>query len=39
MMCAMSVMRETMSTQPEVLRRLLDDQQGLESAAERLAGR
>ncbi len=35
----MSVMRETMATQPEVLRRLLDDQRGLESAAQRLAGR
>jgi len=35
----MSVMRETMSTQPEVLRRLLDDRRGLESAADRLAGR
>lgn len=36
---AMSVMRETMATQPEVLRRMLDDQRGLESAAQRLAGR
>src|SRR5690348_10580598 len=35
----MSVMRETMATQPEVLRRILDDQRGLESAAQRLAGR
>lgn len=35
----MSVMRETMATQPEALRRLLDDQRGLESTAERLAGR
>ncbi len=35
----MSVMRETMATQPEVLRRMLDDQRGLESAAQRLAGR
>lgn len=32
-------MRETMATQPEVLRRLLDDQRGIESAAQRLAGR
>jgi glutamine---fructose-6-phosphate transaminase (isomerizing) len=36
---AMSMMRETMATQPEVLRRMLDDQRGLDSAAERLAGR
>lgn len=35
----MSVMRETMATQPEVVRRLLDDQAGLDSAAQRLAGR
>jgi glucosamine--fructose-6-phosphate aminotransferase (isomerizing) len=35
----MSVMRETMATQPGVLRRILDDQQGVESAAQRLAGR
>lgn len=35
----MSVMRETMATQPEALRRVLDDQRGLESAAQRLAGR
>src|ERR1700735_3010954 len=35
----MSAMRETMSTQPDVLRRLLDDQRGLKSAAQRLAGR
>jgi glucosamine--fructose-6-phosphate aminotransferase (isomerizing) len=35
----MSVMRETMATQPEALRRLLGDQRGLESAAQRLAGR
>lgn len=35
----MSVMRETMATQPEVLRRILDDQRGVESAAQRLAGR
>ncbi|HET6866548.1 MAG TPA: SIS domain-containing protein [Solirubrobacteraceae bacterium] len=35
----MSVMRETMATQPEVLRGMLGDQQGLESAAERLSGR
>ncbi len=35
----MSVMRETMATQPEVLRGLLDDQRGLEAAAQRLAGR
>ncbi|HEY3944973.1 MAG TPA: SIS domain-containing protein [Solirubrobacteraceae bacterium] len=35
----MSAMRETMATQPEVLRRILDDQRGVESAAERLAGR
>ena len=35
----MSVMRETMATQPEVLRRILDDQRPVESAADRLAGR
>ena len=35
----MSAMRETMATQPEVLARLLDDRRGLESAAQRLAGR
>jgi glucosamine--fructose-6-phosphate aminotransferase (isomerizing) len=35
----MSAMRETMATQPEELHRLLDDQTGLESAAQRLAGR
>lgn len=35
----MSVMRETMATQPEVLGRMLDDQEGLDAAAERLAGR
>jgi glutamine---fructose-6-phosphate transaminase (isomerizing) len=35
----MSVMRETMATQPDVLQQLLDDQRGLESAAQRLAGR
>lgn len=35
----MSAMRETMATQPEVLRRLLDDRDGLEPAAQRLAGR
>ena len=35
----MSAMRDTMATQPEVLRRILDDQRGLESAAQRLAGR
>jgi glutamine---fructose-6-phosphate transaminase (isomerizing) len=35
----MSVMRETMATQPEALRRLLDDHRGLEAAAHRLAGR
>jgi glutamine---fructose-6-phosphate transaminase (isomerizing) len=32
-------MRETMATQPEVLRGLMDDQRGLEAAAQRLAGR
>ena len=32
-------MRDTMATQPDELRRLLDDQRGLESAAQRLAGR
>ncbi len=32
-------MRETMATQPEALRRLLDDRQGIEPAAQRLAGR
>ncbi len=32
-------MRETMATQPEVLLRMLDDRRGLESAAQRLAGR
>ncbi len=35
----MSAMRETMATQPEVLRQTLDDQRGLDAAAERLAGR
>jgi glutamine---fructose-6-phosphate transaminase (isomerizing) len=35
----MSVMRDTMATQPEALRRMLDDRRGLESAAQRLAGR
>jgi glutamine---fructose-6-phosphate transaminase (isomerizing) len=35
----MSAMRETMATQPDALRRLLEDQRGLESAAQRLAGR
>jgi glucosamine--fructose-6-phosphate aminotransferase (isomerizing) len=35
----MSAMRDTMATQPDELRRLLDDQRGLESAAQRLAGR
>jgi glutamine---fructose-6-phosphate transaminase (isomerizing) len=35
----MSAMRETMATQPEVLREILDDQRGLEAAAQRLAGR
>jgi glutamine---fructose-6-phosphate transaminase (isomerizing) len=34
-----SVMRETMATQPDALRRLLEDRRGLESAAQRLAGR
>ncbi len=32
-------MRDTMATQPEVLEGMLDDQRGLESAAQRLAGR
>ena len=35
----MSVMRETMAAQPEVLRQILDDRRGLESAAQRLVGR
>jgi glucosamine--fructose-6-phosphate aminotransferase (isomerizing) len=35
----MSAMRDTMATQPEVLRRLLEDQSGVEAAAQRLAGR
>jgi glutamine---fructose-6-phosphate transaminase (isomerizing) len=35
----MSAMRETMATQPEVLREILGDQRGLETAAQRLAGR
>ncbi|HYB27341.1 MAG TPA: SIS domain-containing protein, partial [Solirubrobacteraceae bacterium] len=35
----MSSMRETMATQPEALRGMLDDQRGLESAAQRLVGR
>jgi glutamine---fructose-6-phosphate transaminase (isomerizing) len=35
----MSAMRDTMATQPEVLREILDDRRGLEAAAERLAGR
>ncbi len=35
----MSAMRETMATQPEVLREILGDQRGLEAAAQRLAGR
>jgi glutamine---fructose-6-phosphate transaminase (isomerizing) len=35
----MSAMRETMATQPEVLREIVDDQRGLEAAAQRLAGR
>lgn len=35
----MSVMRETMAAQPEVLRQVLDDRRGLESAARRLVGR
>jgi glutamine---fructose-6-phosphate transaminase (isomerizing) len=35
----MSAMRDTMATQPAQLRRILDDQRGLESAAQRLAGR
>jgi glucosamine--fructose-6-phosphate aminotransferase (isomerizing) len=34
-----SAMRETMARQPESLRLMLDDQRGLESAAQRLAGR
>jgi glutamine---fructose-6-phosphate transaminase (isomerizing) len=36
---AMSAMRDTMATQPEALRRILDDRRGVELAAERLAGR
>lgn len=35
----MSVMRETMATQPEALREILDDRRGIEAAAQRLAGR
>lgn len=35
----MSAMRDTMASQPDELRRLLDDQRGLEAAAQRLAGR
>jgi glucosamine--fructose-6-phosphate aminotransferase (isomerizing) len=35
----MSAMRDTMATQPDELRRLLDDQRGLEPAAQRLSGR
>lgn len=35
----MSVMRETMATQPDALRGILDDQRRLESAAQRLSGR
>ncbi|HTX07966.1 MAG TPA: SIS domain-containing protein [Solirubrobacteraceae bacterium] len=35
----MSAMRETMATQPEVLREILDDRRGLEAAAQRLGGR
>jgi glutamine---fructose-6-phosphate transaminase (isomerizing) len=35
----MSAMRETMATQPEALRQILEDQQGLEQAAQRLSGR
>ena len=35
----MSAMRDTMATQPEALRRILDDQRGLDAAAQRLAGR
>jgi glutamine---fructose-6-phosphate transaminase (isomerizing) len=35
----MSAMRETMATQPEELRRIADDQRGIETAAQRLAGR
>ena len=35
----MSAMRDTMATQPEVLREIVDDQRGLDSAAQRLAGR
>jgi glucosamine--fructose-6-phosphate aminotransferase (isomerizing) len=35
----MSAMRETMATQPELLREILDDRGGLEAAAQRLAGR
>jgi glucosamine--fructose-6-phosphate aminotransferase (isomerizing) len=38
-MGAMSMMRETMATQPDALGRILDDQRGLEAAARRLAGR
>ena len=35
----MSAMRDTMATQPEVLREIVDDQLGLDSAAQRLGGR
>jgi glucosamine--fructose-6-phosphate aminotransferase (isomerizing) len=35
----MSAMRETMAAQPEALRQMLEDRGGVESAAERLAGR
>jgi glutamine---fructose-6-phosphate transaminase (isomerizing) len=35
----MSAMRETMATQPGVLREILEDQRGLEASAQRLAGR
>jgi glutamine---fructose-6-phosphate transaminase (isomerizing) len=35
----MSAMRETMATQPEALRLILDDHRGVEPAAQRLAGR
>lgn len=35
----MSLMRETMATQPDALQRILEDQRGLEAAAQRLAGR
>jgi glutamine---fructose-6-phosphate transaminase (isomerizing) len=35
----MSVMRDTMATQPEALRWVLDNRRGVESAAERLSGR